>query len=541
MSASYITAARQGSTSSGSWTQGGATALAWLWLFLPTLWMWPSTRTAGDALLSALLWCGCLLWRPLMRLAACVLLPVGASYLGYFFAVRSAPDEFFWHSVLGASTSEAWEYFESYRVLDGLIALSWLLPAVLAVVYLWRVGRTLRGRWMRALGWISLLLWVALAMTGTAKSYGVEGTLRRVERVYPMTLAESYHRYAATSQAVYQIPEVAAPAQPPLVDVLVVVIGESASAQRWSLLGYADHDTNAPLARWRSGLVALPVTSNGNNTGKTVPVLLTGKRTTDIPAGGMETFLDAAHAAGFRVETLSNQSASGMELSFANAALRQRSDRFVNLPNGALDGDLSSLLAQSLQGRNAAAHGPLVVTLHMYGSHPRVNKRYPAAFAQWDDPYDNSLVYSSQLLADWIGQLDALKGQRTALVYVSDHGQNFPQCGGSYTHGSVRSAYEVPFLLWGSANLRSQQAAWWAQWQQMERHAVAADSSLRYTNGLFTATVNHLLGYPRDVQTAGAAEHVASQGDGVYPPPTERNGCEDWSAQVARQHPLALP
>jgi len=515
------------------------TALAWLWLFLPLVWMWPSSRTLGDVALSALLWCGCLLWRPLTRVAAWLLVLVGACYLGYFYAVRSAPDEFFWYSVLGASTTEAWEYASSYRLQDLASLLCWLLPAVAAAVHLWRRAPLLTGRVLRGVGWASWLVWGVLATTGVAKGYGLEGTLRRVDRVYPMTLGESYARYAHAAESIYRIPPMAPPAAAPMADVVVMVIGESASAQRWSLLGYQGNDTNAALRPWRDGLVTLPVTANGNNTGKTVPVLLTGQRMAEMPESGVVTVLDQGRAAGFRVETLSNQSASGMSLSFAHAAFRQRSDRFVNLQDGLQDGALTQLLASSLQQRVPGQ--PALITLHMYGSHPRVNKRYPPEFAKWEDPYDNSIAYSSSLLADWIARLDALPGVRTALVYVSDHGQNFPQCGGSYTHGSTRSAYEVPLLVWGNAALRQQQPQWWGQLQKVAAHAVAPDSSLRQTNLLYTGVVQDLLGYQVHAVDKGTASHVSPAGDGPYPPTAAHNGCDDWFAQVAQQHPAATP
>lgn len=527
--------ARHSASRGGGWV----TALAWLWLFLPLVWMWPSSRTLGDVALSALLWCGCLLWRPLTRVAAWVLVLVGACYLGYFYAVRSAPDEFFWYSVLGASTTEAWEYASSYRLQDLASLLCWLLPAVAAAVHLWRRAPLLTGRLLRGVGWASWLVWGVLATTGVAKGYGLEGTLRRVDRVYPMTLGESYARYAHAAESIYRIPPMAPPAAAPMADVVVMVIGESASAQRWSLLGYQGNDTNAALRPWRDGLVTLPVTANGNNTGKTVPVLLTGQRMAEMPESGVVTVLDQGRAAGFRVETLSNQSASGMSLSFAHAAFRQRSDRFVNLQDGLQDGALTELLASSLQQQ--AAGQPALITLHMYGSHPRVNKRYPPEFAKWEDPYDNSIAYSSSLLADWISRLDALPGVRTALVYVSDHGQNFPQCGGSYTHGSTRSAYEVPLLVWGNAALRQQQPQWWGQLQKVAAHAVAPDGSLRQTNLLYTGVVQDLLGYQVHAVDKGTASHVSPAGDGPYPPTAAHNGCDDWFAQVAQQHPAATP
>ena len=111
------------------------------------LWMWPGPRALTDVLVSAVLLLALWLWRPTLRAAAVVLLLVGVVYLGYYLAVQSVPDEYFWFSVLSATWQEAHEYAESYRLADVLRVVLWLLPALAAVVWLWRRGQPLAGRW----------------------------------------------------------------------------------------------------------------------------------------------------------------------------------------------------------------------------------------------------------------------------------------------------------------------------------------------------------------------------------------------------------
>ena len=96
-------------------------------------------------------------------------------------------------------------------------------------------------------------------------------------------------------------------------------------------------------------------------------------------------------------------------------------------------------------------------------------------------------------------------------------------------------------LVWGNAALRQQQPQWWGQLQKVAAHAVAPGGSLRQTNLLYTGVVQDLLGYQVHAVDKGTASHVSPAGDGPYPPTAAHNGCDDWFAQVAQQHPAATP
>lgn len=147
---------------------------------------------------------------------------------------------------------------------------------------------------------------------------------------------------------------------------------------------------------------------------------------------------------------------------------------------------------------------PLLLTLHTYGSHPQPAKRYPPEHALWSDAYDNSIAYSSALLAQWIGRLEQLQERRVVLFYISDHGLNLPDCGGQYTHGYARSAYEVPMLVWANARFRQAQPQWLAQVQ-----AHAMDTDMAYDNRVFQATLADVLGYGAAYPSAAAVPLTA--------------------------------
>lgn len=472
-----------------------ALALAWWFLFSPVLWMWPGQRALVDVVVSALLFSPLFLARPVLRAVLPLLVLAGAAHLAYFLAVHSDIDEFFWITVLGAHASESWQYLQSYRWHEGLVWLAWVTVAVGCAAYLWQGAPQVRRPGVRAALLALLAPWLLWVGASAAKSDTPAAAVRKINRIYPMRLPESYLNYAHSAANLYAVPSLAPPVQAAKADVVLVVIGESASAARWSLLGYGDADTNAALRPWTPSLAALRVLVNGNNTAKTVPVLLSGLALEAQPAQGFATYLDQARQAGFRVASLSNQGGAGGAESFFHVAFRQRSDVFTQLPEEQWDGALTPLLDDLLPSQQ-----PLLITLHTYGSHPQPAKRYPPEQAPFADAYDNSIIYSSSLLAQWIARLESLSDRRAVLLYISDHGLNLPECGGQYTHGYARSAYEVPMLVWANTRFQQAQPQWLAQVQ-----AHAADAGVAYDNRVFQATLADVLGYTSAYPSAAAS------------------------------------
>lgn len=505
--------------------------LAWCLLCSPMLWISANVRGATDSLGSALLLSPLLLWAPLGRATALLMLPIGLAYLAYFRTIGSLPDEYFWFTVLGTHSQEAWEYLQAQRGGDALWVLGWFVPACIASGWLWRhlprpqrvphpqQGWTAKGRQaLRATSLLIVGLWLLVAVVAGLRGHDLRKVLHQMDRVYPLVLLESLLKQQAVAHSIQKnmlaVPAFTVrPTSRPRADVVVLVIGESATAQRWSLLGYQEHDTNAPLRPYlRQGqLHSLSVLANGNNTAMTVPVLMSGHRLEDFPPEGVSTYLDWARAAGFRTWSLSNQghSQGGME-TFYQAAFRHRSDSFLSLGLRArydealtepLLAALGSLHDPGPSGQQAGQ--PLLITLHTYGSHHTASRRYPASHALWSDaPYDNSIAYSSHLLAQWIGLLQqhVPATQRAVLMYISDHGVGLPDCGVNFHHSTGRSAFEVPLLFWGNTAFWSDQPDWQVRLAQQAQSSPGPDGLPTVDNRIFAATVADLLGYaPRAV------------------------------------------
>ena len=88
--------------------------------------------------------------------------------------------------------------------------------------------------------------------------------------------------------------------------------------------------------------------------------------------------------------------------------------------------------------------------------------------------YDNTIVYTDRLMADLIGQLQALPDIRSTLIYVSDHGQSLGE-DGIYLHGMPNSIApdvqrEIPIFVWMNAAFQTARNVDEASVVQGEQH-----------------------------------------------------------------------
>ncbi len=274
--------------------------------------------------------------------------------------------------------------------------------------------------------------------------------------------------------------KIATPTQAPLSSrkLVVVVVGETARAQNFSLLGY-ERPTNPRLAAI-PGLVAYSSsTSCGTATAYSVPCMFSGigRRDFDQYASARrEGLLDVLKHAGVTVRWRDNQGGC------KGVCARVSTESVVDGPhkhpelNDPLDENLLSDLDPWIDGQT----GDAVLVLHMMGSHgPAYYRRYPqnreifkpacqdTQFSRCTrelivNAYDNTIAYTDHVLAELISLLarsDA-KGRQTAMVYVSDHGESLGE-NGIYLHGmpyalAPKEQTQVPMLAWFSPRFQRQ-------------------------------------------------------------------------------------
>ena len=260
--------------------------------------------------------------------------------------------------------------------------------------------------------------------------------------------------------------------------VTVLVVGETARAQSFSLNGY-HRDTNPQLQSINEVVSFTDVASCGTATAQSLPCMFSGvgqaySRTTI--ATEQEGLLDVLKRAGLSVWWRDNQSGcKGVCARVPTESVMTPEPRkFYEL---AISYD-DKLLA-GLQDWIDRLDGHGVIVLHMMGSHgPSYYKRYPPAHerfapACWEaqfsrcnrdeivNAYDNSILYSDHVLSELIKILagNDRGGTPTAMIYVSDHGESLGE-NGFYLHGMPYALApieqkRVPWVWWLSPKFQA--------------------------------------------------------------------------------------
>ena len=139
------------------------------------------------------------------------------------------------------------------------------------------------------------------------------------------------------------------------------------------------------------------------------------------------------------------------------------------------DCDYDGILLSGLKEQILASKkNKILIVLHTSTSHgPTYSKKYPAQFeifkpvcnsvelgncshTELVNAYDNTIVYTDYLLANVIEDLKQLQEYKSAMIFVSDHGESLGE-NNLYMHGLPRSIapkqqYEIPFIVWTSDN-----------------------------------------------------------------------------------------
>ncbi|MGE7956822.1 phosphoethanolamine transferase [Pseudomonas sp. NPDC089530] len=233
----------------------------------------------------------------------------------------------------------------------------------------------------------------------------------------------------------------------------VLVVGESARAENFGILGYERNTT--PQLSQENGLIAFTdVTSCGTETAVSVPCMFSnmGRKNYDASkAKHEEGLLDVLKRAGLEVIWRDNQ--SGCKGTCDRVTL----DDVSNLKDPALCANSEcrdEILLQGLQHFIDTLDKDTVLVLHQMGSHgPEYFKRYPKAYEHFTpvcesnalnncsresivNGYDNTLVYTDHVLATLIDLLRSNQDKvDTAMLYLSDHGESLGEYN-LYLHGT---------------------------------------------------------------------------------------------------------
>ena len=288
----------------------------------------------------------------------------------------------------------------------------------------------------------------------------------------------------------------------------IVVVGEAARANRFSLNGY-ERETN-PLLKKEEIINFSNLYSCGTSTGISVPCMFSGlerKNYTDKEAKASENVIDVHKHSGASILWRDNNSDS------KGVALRVTYQDYRTAGNNTLCEDecRDEGMLVGLQEYVDAQKGDVMIVLHQMGNHgPAYYKRYPKAFEKFTptcqtnqvekcsaeeigNAYDNAILYTDYFLSktiDFLKQND--KNFQTAMIYMADHGESLGEKG-LYLHG-------VPYFMAPDEQTHVGALMWFGEKSKarIDVHTLSQKTNLAYSHDNLFHTILGVMG----VQTA---------------------------------------
>lgn len=242
-------------------------------------------------------------------------------------------------------------------------------------------------------------------------------------------------------------------------DVCVLIIGESARRQNFSLYGY-ERNTNPLLAG--DSVKIYMAHSAATYTTAAVKAILDHKATDEL----YEILPNYIYRNGADVIWRSyNWGQPPLHIEkYIN--YKELSKRYPE-KDARYDGLLLAGLKEDII---ASSNDKLLIILHFSTSHgPTYNKKYPKEFEKFTpacntieistadkqellNAYDNTILYTDYLIHSVIEILKEVTDRRCCMIFVSDHGESLGE-GNLFMHGmpkkiAPKEQLEIPFIVW---------------------------------------------------------------------------------------------
>ena len=249
--------------------------------------------------------------------------------------------------------------------------------------------------------------------------------------------------------------------------VVVLVIGESARKANFQLYGY-QRDTN-PLLSKQEELKVYQATSCATYTTAGSKAILEPKDSGDLyellPNYAFRTGVDVS----WRTSNWGEPPIHIEEYLTDTELASQYPD---------VDSDYDGILFAGLRQRiESSPKNKVLIILHTSTSHgPQYANKYPKEFEVYKpvaknveegeknvgmlvNAYDNTIRYTDFLLDSLISTLRTMKDWKSAMIFVSDHGESLGE-NKMFMHGlpmklAPKEQYEIPLLVWTSADFRA--------------------------------------------------------------------------------------
>ena len=427
------------------------------------------------------------------------------------------------HGVLDAlvqtTPKEAFEFAHAFLNFKLIAAFLALLVFVFAALRL-RVSQRVRMKLCRAIKLAFLLSLLVFIAHAAFKSYVAKSSKMRASIIIALNKIPIYNFAFVTKdyfgadfksvrelQAGYQsiYASHSHKTAPNRISNVVFIIGESLQRNFMSLYGYYLPTTPNLQALERSGnLIAFSdVVSPGAKTNDVLKYVLNfGNYESEKqrPWSANLDIVNLARLANYETFWISNQERYGQwaVASGASAQMTDHSDFTNQIPVYKYAYSLDEVMLPSIKNfKSGAKRSPLArkdessaaevggaqmkdkfFILHLMGSHPSYEFRYPKSFAKFSaadisrEPLDegqkkelahylNTVAYNDFIVSE-IYKIFA--SDNTLIVYFSDHAQSLYQYRGKLIHGGInRFTLEIPLIFMASDKFKEQNADLWAR------------------------------------------------------------------------------
>ena len=422
-------------------------------------------------------------------------------------------------ALVQTTPKEAFEFAHAFLNFKLIAAFLALLIFVIAALRL-RVSERVRMKLCRAIKLVFLLSLLVFAAHTAFKTYVAKSSKMRASVIIALNKIPIYNFAFVTKdyfgadfksvrelQAGYQsiYASHSHKTAPNRVSNVVFIIGESLQRNFMSLYGYYLPTTPNFQALERSGnLIAFgDVVSPGAKTNDVLKYVLNfGNYESEKqrPWSANLDIVNLARLANYETFWISNQERYGQwaVASGASAQMTDHSDFTNQIPVYKYAYSLDEVMLPSIKNfKSGAKRSPLAhkdessaaeagsaqmkdkfFILHLMGSHPSYEFRYPKSFAKFSaadisrEPLDegqkkelahylNTVAYNDFILSE-IYKIFA--SDNTLIVYFSDHAQSLYQYRGKLIHGGInRFTLEIPLIFMASDKFKEQNADLWAR------------------------------------------------------------------------------
>lgn len=376
----------------------------------------------------------CLFNNKLVFLAASLII-FFASFLQLIYTLYCGKkiDEYYWIALWSTNSSETSSFIESLSISDILFYIGFFCFYAVAFVQCFRVAH----------GKIKIFASVILAIVILSSHFDFirQSAGSDLKSLFPFYLVSSYANAVSSIQDVIVDEDVITRVAGPKVDDIYLFLGESASKTRMSVYGYSRDTT--PNLRTQGWVVFQDYIANGLNTQPNLKALLSGHvlSATDLVSFDI---IRMAKIAGYEVYYLDNNKFQSIDPIYAIASQAHYTSlnglgETTRETDDAIkyDGHLTDPLKRIVNIRKRK-----LVIVHMAGSHPSQEKRYPPEFDVFDNAYDNSIGYSDSLIGNWSDYILKNSADRSVVLFmIADHGVKIPPgCGlGQLSQGDYSS------------------------------------------------------------------------------------------------------